>query len=58
MRGVLLEIYADVDVANVVCFADREERSIVLASMNLFSNAVNAWWPLCGYSFFKSIIRW
>ncbi|TGZ85330.1 MFS general substrate transporter [Ascodesmis nigricans] len=36
--------------ANVVCYNDREERSIVLASMNLASNAVNAWWPIVFYS--------
>lgn len=45
----MLGKHADVRIANVVCFADREERSIVLASMNLFSNAVNAWWPLREY---------
>jgi len=36
--------------ANVVCQADNEERAIVLASMNLFSNAVNAWWSIVFYS--------
>ncbi|QLL30375.1 hypothetical protein HG536_0A01920 [Torulaspora globosa] len=32
--------------ANVVCHADLQERAIVLASMNMFSGAVNAWWSL------------
>ncbi|KAI5779254.1 major facilitator superfamily domain-containing protein [Geopyxis carbonaria] len=36
--------------ANVVCAADNEERAIVLASMNLASNAVNAWWAIVFYS--------
>lgn len=35
--------------ANVVCYNDLEERAIILASMNMFSNAVNAWWPLIFY---------
>ncbi|QFZ26787.1 putative pantothenate transporter [Clavispora lusitaniae] len=35
--------------ANVVCYNDLEERAIVLASMNMFSNAVNAWWSLLFY---------
>lgn len=35
--------------ANVVCYNDLEERAIVLASMNMFSNAVNAWWLLLFY---------
>ncbi|CCH60800.1 hypothetical protein TBLA_0D03000 [Henningerozyma blattae CBS 6284] len=30
--------------ANVVCHADLPERAIVLASMNMCSGAVNAWW--------------
>lgn len=36
--------------ANVVCRHDLEERSVVLASMNMFSNAVNAWWSLLFYA--------
>lgn len=32
--------------ANVVCYDDQEERAVVLALMNMFSNAVNAWWSL------------
>lgn len=35
--------------ANVVCYNDLEERAVVLASMNMFSNAVNAWWSLIFY---------
>lgn len=35
--------------ANVVCKHDIEERAVVLASMNMFSNAVNAWWSLLFY---------
>lgn len=35
--------------ANVACYNDLEERAIVLASMNMFSNAVNAWWLLLFY---------
>lgn len=35
--------------ANVVCYDDLEERAVVLASMNMFSNAVNAWWLLLFY---------
>ncbi|QOU18490.1 hypothetical protein BRETT_000218 [Brettanomyces bruxellensis] len=34
---------------NVLCYDDLEERAIILASMNMFSNAVNAWWPLIFY---------
>lgn len=34
---------------NVFCYNDMEERSIILASMNMFSSAVNAWWPLLFY---------
>ncbi len=33
-----------------MCQADKEERAIILASMNLFSNAVNAWWSIVFYS--------
>ncbi|CAK7897196.1 pantothenate transporter Fen2p [[Candida] anglica] len=36
--------------ANVVCRSDLEERAIVLASMNMFSNAFNAWWSLLLYA--------
>lgn len=35
--------------ANVVCYNDLEERAVVLASMNMFSNAVNAWWLILFY---------
>lgn len=35
--------------ANTVCYNDLEERAVVLASMNMFSNAVNAWWSLLFY---------
>ncbi|KAL2710792.1 Pantothenate transporter FEN2 [Kluyveromyces marxianus] len=35
---------------NVVCRGDLQERAIVLASMNMFSGAVNAWWSLLFYS--------
>ncbi|SCU99563.1 LAME_0G03774g1_1 [Lachancea meyersii CBS 8951] len=36
--------------ANVVCQNDLQERAIVLASMNMFSGAVNAWWSLLFFS--------
>ncbi|SCU99519.1 LADA_0H20274g1_1 [Lachancea dasiensis] len=36
--------------ANLVCRADLQERAVVLASMNMFSGAVNAWWSLLFYS--------
>ncbi|EGV63333.1 hypothetical protein PSN45_004389 [Yamadazyma tenuis] len=36
--------------ANVVCANDLQERAVVLASMNMFSNAVNAWWSILFYS--------
>lgn len=36
--------------ANVLCKDDRELRGIVIASMNMFSNAVNAWWSLLFYA--------
>ncbi|SCU97006.1 LADA_0H03928g1_1 [Lachancea dasiensis] len=36
--------------ANIVCQNDLQERAIVLASMNMFSGAVNAWWSLLFYS--------
>lgn len=32
--------------ANIICHADLQERAIVLASMNMFSGAVNAWWSI------------
>ncbi|BGP12595.1 hypothetical protein JCM10213v2_000512 [Rhodosporidiobolus nylandii] len=32
--------------ANDICRNDEQERSIVLASMNMASNAVNAWWSI------------
>lgn len=35
--------------ANVVCHRDLEERAITLASMNMFNNAVNAWWSILFY---------
>lgn len=36
--------------ANRICRKDIEERAIVLASMNMFSGAINAWWSLLFYS--------
>lgn len=36
--------------ANVVCANDLQERAVVLASMNMFSNAVNAWWSILFYA--------
>ncbi|AOW06780.1 major facilitator superfamily domain-containing protein [Yarrowia lipolytica] len=35
--------------ANVVTANDKEERSVVLASMNMISNATNAWWMVVFY---------
>ncbi|KAH7924050.1 MFS general substrate transporter [Leucogyrophana mollusca] len=35
--------------ANQICADDNQERAIVLASMNMWNNAVNAWWPLLFY---------
>ncbi|KAF8001105.1 hypothetical protein HF325_004894 [Metschnikowia pulcherrima] len=35
--------------ANVVTYNDVQERAVVLASMNMFSGAVNAWWSLVFY---------
>ncbi|KAI5963093.1 uncharacterized protein KGF55_002885 [Candida pseudojiufengensis] len=35
--------------ANIICHNDLQERAIVLASMNMFSNAVNAWWSILFY---------
>ncbi|KAH8830716.1 MFS general substrate transporter [Flagelloscypha sp. PMI_526] len=48
--------------ANQICADDDQERGIVLASMNLFNNVINAWWPLVLYPatdaprFFKGMI--
>ena len=36
--------------ANVVCHEDLQERAIVLASMNMFSSVVNAWWSILFYA--------
>ncbi|CCE63434.1 hypothetical protein TPHA_0E03440 [Tetrapisispora phaffii CBS 4417] len=36
--------------ANIICHNDLQERAIVLASMNMFSGAVNAWWSILFYS--------
>jgi len=36
--------------ANQVCAGDDQERAVVLASMNMWNNAVNAWWPLLFYA--------
>ncbi|KAJ7591205.1 major facilitator superfamily domain-containing protein [Mycena floridula] len=35
--------------ANQICASDSQERGIVLASMNMWNNVVNAWWPLLFY---------
>ncbi|KAL0070888.1 hypothetical protein AAF712_002109 [Marasmius tenuissimus] len=35
--------------ANEICADDDQERAIVLASMNMWNNVVNAWWPLVFY---------
>lgn len=35
--------------ANIVTYNDTQERAVVLASMNMFSGAVNAWWSLLFY---------
>ncbi|KAF9263544.1 MFS general substrate transporter [Marasmius fiardii PR-910] len=35
--------------ANEICADDDQERAIVLASMNMWNNVVNAWWPLLFY---------
>jgi len=35
--------------ANQICFDDDQERAITLASMNMFNNVLNAWWPLVFY---------
>lgn len=36
--------------ANVICINDKEERAVVLASMNMFNNAINAWWSIIFYA--------
>ncbi|GLB33663.1 putative MFS general substrate transporter [Lyophyllum shimeji] len=35
--------------ANQICADDDQERGIVLASMNMWNNVINAWWPLLFY---------
>ncbi|KJA30072.1 hypothetical protein HYPSUDRAFT_125890 [Hypholoma sublateritium FD-334 SS-4] len=35
--------------ANQICADDDQERAIVLASMNMWNNAVNAWWSIVFY---------
>ncbi|TFK99065.1 MFS general substrate transporter [Pterulicium gracile] len=35
--------------ANEICADDNQERGIVLASMNMWNNVINAWWPLVFY---------
>ncbi|KAL0949665.1 hypothetical protein HGRIS_009703 [Hohenbuehelia grisea] len=35
--------------ANQICADDDQERGIVLASMNMWNNVINAWWPLVFY---------
>jgi len=35
--------------ANEICADDYQERGIVLASMNMWNNVINAWWPLLFY---------
>ncbi|KAF8524212.1 major facilitator superfamily domain-containing protein [Gautieria morchelliformis] len=35
--------------ANQICADDDLERGIVLASMNMWNNVINAWWPLVFY---------
>jgi len=35
--------------ANQICADDDQERAVVLASMNMWNNVVNAWWPLVFY---------
>ncbi|KAL0582005.1 hypothetical protein V5O48_000063 [Marasmius crinis-equi] len=35
--------------ANEICADDDQERAIVLASMNMWNNVINAWWPLVFY---------
>jgi len=35
--------------ANQICADDDQERAIVLASMNMWNNVINAWWPIVLY---------
>ncbi|KAI0952598.1 hypothetical protein AcV7_008346 [Taiwanofungus camphoratus] len=35
--------------ANQICADDDQERAVVLASMNMWNNVINAWWPLVFY---------
>jgi len=35
--------------ANEICADDDQERSVVLASMNMWNNVVNAWWTIVFY---------
>ncbi|KDQ29140.1 hypothetical protein PLEOSDRAFT_1092830 [Pleurotus ostreatus PC15] len=35
--------------ANQICADDDQERGVVLASMNMWNNVINAWWPLVFY---------
>lgn len=35
--------------ANQICADDDQERAVVLASMNMWNNVINAWWPLLFY---------
>ncbi|TFK43382.1 MFS general substrate transporter [Crucibulum laeve] len=35
--------------ANQICADDDQERGIVLASMNMFNNVINAWWSIVFY---------
>ncbi|TFK76048.1 MFS general substrate transporter [Pluteus cervinus] len=35
--------------ANQICADDDQERGVVLASMNMWNNVLNAWWPLVFY---------
>ncbi|KAH9482822.1 Pantothenate transporter FEN2 [Psilocybe cubensis] len=35
--------------ANQICADDDQERAVVLASMNMWNNAVNAWWSIVFY---------
>lgn len=35
--------------ANQICADDEQERGVVLASMNMWNNVINAWWPLVFY---------
>lgn len=35
--------------ANQICADDHAARGVVLASMNMWNNVINAWWPLVFY---------